>query len=127
MFNWEDYLQLAEELFEQNTEASLRSAISRAYYAAYHMAKLWLEQEDPFMAKDIQNSAISHEGLWNRIKRIKDFSGSYRKIGDKGLSIKGYRHIADYKAEFTDEYLREKAATSIQIARDIIDFLKRMT
>ena len=43
-FDWSDYLDLAQDLFTQSanapyTDASLRSAISRAYYAAYHKAR----------------------------------------------------------------------------------------
>jgi len=39
-FDWADYLTLAQELADQaassqSTEAKLRSAISRAYYAAF--------------------------------------------------------------------------------------------
>ena len=124
MFNWQDYLQLADELFEKNTEASLRSAISRAYYAAYHQAKLWLEKEEPLLAKDIQSTAASHDRLWKYFMRIRDFGGNYRRIADKGLSIRDYRNIADYEAELTDEYLREKAELTIQEAKHIISFLK---
>jgi uncharacterized protein (UPF0332 family) len=43
-FDWSHYLDLAQDLFSQAanspyTDASLRSAISRAYYAAYHKAR----------------------------------------------------------------------------------------
>jgi uncharacterized protein (UPF0332 family) len=43
-FDWSQYLDLAQDLFSQAanssyTDASLRSAISRAYYAAYHKAR----------------------------------------------------------------------------------------
>ena len=43
-FDWSDYLDLAQDLFTQSanspyTDAGLRSAISRAYYAAYHKAR----------------------------------------------------------------------------------------
>jgi hypothetical protein len=39
-FNWSGYLQLAEELAERRDEASMRSALSRAYYYIYHLGKL---------------------------------------------------------------------------------------
>lgn len=40
MFDWNDYLALAKKLEKQTIliEACLRSSISRAYYAAYHIA-----------------------------------------------------------------------------------------
>jgi hypothetical protein len=34
-FRWEEYLVLAKELSQKGGEAATRSAISRAYYAAY--------------------------------------------------------------------------------------------
>ena len=37
-FDWSGYLKLAEELGKRTDEASLRSAISRAYYYVYHLA-----------------------------------------------------------------------------------------
>ena len=37
-FDWSGYLKLAEELGKRTDEASLRSAISRAYYYVYHFA-----------------------------------------------------------------------------------------
>jgi uncharacterized protein (UPF0332 family) len=46
-FDWTHYLDLAQDLFTQAVsslyeDANLRSAISRAYYAAYHKARLRL-------------------------------------------------------------------------------------
>jgi len=40
MFDWSDYLKLAEKLKTQSIlrEACLRSSVSRAYYAIYHIA-----------------------------------------------------------------------------------------
>ena len=37
-FNWSRYLDLAKDLGSRHDEASLRSAISRAYYHVYHLA-----------------------------------------------------------------------------------------
>jgi len=49
-FDWSHYLIIAEELFREveNTtykDANLRCAISRAYYAAFHSAKLKLYEK----------------------------------------------------------------------------------
>lgn len=37
-----DYFDLARKLMQMRTEAALRSAISRGYYAAFHVAKDWI-------------------------------------------------------------------------------------
>ena len=37
-FDWSEFLTLADELGKRADEASLRSALSRAYYYVYHLA-----------------------------------------------------------------------------------------
>lgn len=39
LFQWEDYLNLAEELSKQNNHAYSRCAVSRAYYGIYQLLK----------------------------------------------------------------------------------------
>ena len=39
-----DFLALAEKLIEDDTEGHWRSAVSRAYYAAFHVARSLLER-----------------------------------------------------------------------------------
>lgn len=34
-FDWQEFLDLAEQLLESDSEAALRSAISRAYYSLF--------------------------------------------------------------------------------------------
>ena len=43
MFPCDGYLQLAKELASKKDDASLRSAVSRAYYASFHRIKLFAE------------------------------------------------------------------------------------
>lgn len=47
MFNWIEYLDLAHDLSEQNSERSQRSAISRAYYAIFCSCRNWLKAQEP--------------------------------------------------------------------------------
>jgi hypothetical protein len=47
MFYWLDYLDLARRLANDLEEASQRSSISRAYYAAFHTAKRHIEELHP--------------------------------------------------------------------------------
>ena len=44
-FDWTEYARLAEELGTRPDEASLRTAISRAYYSVYHQARDYLLAE----------------------------------------------------------------------------------
>ena len=41
-FDWEEYFNLAQELAGTNEEAKLRSAVSRAYYSAFCLARNYL-------------------------------------------------------------------------------------
>jgi uncharacterized protein (UPF0332 family) len=99
-FDWAKYLTLAEELGRRTDEASLRSAISRAYYYVYHLALARAE------ANDFRRLAgeSTHTQLW----RI--FSASpepdCRRLADIALRLKEKRERADYDNHFsrlTDE------------------------
>ena len=46
-FDWTKYLNLAEELVKIDREENYRSAISRAYYAAYNLSESFLEARCP--------------------------------------------------------------------------------
>ncbi len=39
VFNWREYFALAQDLSKKNDEASLRSSVSRAYYAVFCIAR----------------------------------------------------------------------------------------
>jgi hypothetical protein len=56
MFDWWEYYLLAEELLSQadsssRKEAMLRSAVSRAYYAAFHRACDYLREVNKYPAR----------------------------------------------------------------------------
>jgi uncharacterized protein (UPF0332 family) len=60
-FNCSDYLDLARELIGQtditaSEEAKLRSAISRAYYAAFIQARNHLLDEKPDILKGVRDT-----------------------------------------------------------------------
>ncbi len=62
MFRWADYLDLAEELVQRGesgslSDACMRSAISRAYYAALLTARNWLREE---MGVEVSDDAHIH-------------------------------------------------------------------
>ena len=57
-FDWNEYLSLATTLSEKADEASQRTAISRAYYAAFHAATLH--------AKRNGYQGGTHRKLWNK-------------------------------------------------------------
>jgi uncharacterized protein (UPF0332 family) len=92
-FDWTEYTRLAEELRMRGDEASLRSAISRAYYSVYHQAR------DYLLAEGIQLSRndSSHKVVWNRYKGIG--GASCRAVGLNGERLNDNRTQADYENE----------------------------
>src|ERR1035441_7912099 len=93
-FDWRDFLPLARSLAGQPDEASLRSAVSRAYYSAYGVA------EERRLADNIQlvplNQAGLHKRLWATYGQHSD--SRRQQIGIDGQRLHGRRIRADYRA-----------------------------
>lgn len=62
----EQLLQLGRTLASSDDEASLRSAVSRSYYAAYHRALSWESQRVP--GSNSGPSGGEHQKLINRLR-----------------------------------------------------------
>jgi hypothetical protein len=116
MFDWSTYLELATELAEQAHEQHGRTAISRAYYAAFNHAKVFIEK--------IGNTTIPTDGRAHEVvpAELLRMSKQYVLPANKLLELKSLRTWADYrggaKANLAGEV--EKALTH---ARTIIDRL----
>jgi hypothetical protein len=94
-FDWSQYLLLAEELGRRpDDEASLRSAISRAYYYIYHLA---LKRAEANAYRPLVGEA-KHAQLW----RV--FSGSpepaCQRLAVIAGRLKEKRERADYENHF---------------------------
>lgn len=110
MFNWKEYLELAEQLETTpigavSDEARLRTVVSRAYYSAFHGAKGFAEKKDRQLFENIKGEVAqgqdgkprrmgSHEAVIEFLKRDLD-----NNIKDAGLqldSLKDNRKSCDY-------------------------------
>ncbi len=95
-FRWSSYLDLARELSERPnaSEASLRSAISRAYYAAFHAARRVL------LAKGVQipDHGDAHGRIWHECRSRQ--GRELRPVGIKGRALRDDRDSADYEDSF---------------------------
>jgi len=89
-FDWLEFLKLAEQLSGNTDEASQRSAISRAYYFAYHVAheralsKTYRRPED----------GTSHNSLWSHYER--NSNPDCRRVAFLGRRLHERRVRADY-------------------------------
>lgn len=94
-FNWSEYLRLAEELAGRaGDEASLRSAISRAYYRVYHLA----------LSRAEANAYRPRAGEPTHVQLWRVFSGSpipdCQRLAIIAGRLKEKRERADYENHY---------------------------
>ncbi len=132
MFDWGAYHLLARDLLSQadrsqQKEAALRSAVSRAYYAAFHATEDYLKGTKKYPSMQ-ENSAIT-EGSHNRIINtfINDTDHpAWEKIGKKLKRLKLARTWADYNP-FGQEFINtDEVAKKVREAEEIIKLLNAL-
>jgi uncharacterized protein (UPF0332 family) len=111
-FDWIQYLVLARELGARGDESALRSAVSRAYYAAYNAAEAYCSKNNIQIFKVKK----SHEDLWNAF--LRDGSVILRTVHDKGDRLRRKRTQADYYSEVSG--LASMAEQSLEESHDIL-------
>lgn len=117
MFDWDDFLALGERLAASDDEASRRTAISRAYYAAYHAAAAFAR------AAGMLPGGHTHQRVWDAFARDPDADRA--TVGAAGDGLRQRRQAADYRNPFPGEIGRD-AEAAIGEARGVIDLLKRI-
>jgi len=95
MFDWQNYLVLAQSLGAVNDEASQRTALSRAYYAVYHVAFERVLAVGHRIPADEKVS--THKWCWDIYRNAVD--AGCKQLGLDGDRLKGKRVKADYYAE----------------------------
>lgn len=98
-----DLLAYARQLGRQDSELGCRSAISRAYYAAFHRCRLW-EQTLPELGRNEGPAGGSHQELINRLKHPAERCGELLKERSRQngvqLEVQRRRRVqADYHLE----------------------------
>ena len=126
-FCWNDFLQLAKELSQSPAqlgprEAVLRSAASRAYYAAYHCALALANREG---YDDDARDTGTHAALRKHFRTQPKERELHLKIADRLEKCCRLRIKADYKDDLGR--MPESAAEwAIVNADDVIEFLDRL-
>lgn len=100
--NSKDLMQVATTLWGGSNEASKRSAVSRAYYAAYHEAKKWhANLPEPGSCGDSRPG--THEFLINQLsnpmgktKRDKNLATQSKLVSSELERLRAIRNSADY-------------------------------
>ena len=90
-FDWRTFLTLAQILVKQESnDAALRSAISRAYYAAYIVARRHWETANGPVPREGSSHKIIWDGYANGSGNIE------RRIATDGNTMFTHRNRADY-------------------------------
>ena len=117
MFDWEEFLQLAENLMDDpSNEAALRSAMSRAYYATFHAGRDYLiRAEIP-----INRGRNAHVQVQNELEKK---SG---KIGYDLERLHDWRKRADYDTPTIPD-VAGQAVLAVNLARQTIEAIKMIS
>ena len=116
-FDWTRFLELARDLVKPGAgEAHLRSGISRAYYAAFNVARKFLMVRGE-LRSERRNRPGTHQIVWLKFKEGP--SKQRRTIGNRGSGLHLTRCRADYDAVFRG-HLRNKAIFALQEADEIV-------
>ncbi len=113
--NGRDFLLAAKLLLPAPLEAAWRSAISRAYYAAFHVARQLLED----LGFRVPFGEQAHAYLWLRLYNCGD--PQVRLVGRRLNDLRRERNWADYDLQRTVR--QAHAAGQVQLAEQIIQSL----
>jgi hypothetical protein len=89
-FDWPDYLTLADELAKRSEECCLRTAISRAYYYVYHLARKRVT-DNGFI---IIRGGDTHKQVWEKFSGSPDWD--CKKLCELAKRLHDKRKQADY-------------------------------
>lgn len=116
-FDWKEYLTLAERLRTDGGQACFRSSISRAYYAAFCIAR------DKVGLKDYEPERLGDPPVHKKVINTLRSSGklSERESGLILDQLRKMRNEADYLAEMvvTEDYVDRAIFRSNEILQKI--------
>jgi uncharacterized protein (UPF0332 family) len=120
---WGSYVVLADELAGLEFEAARRSAVSRAYYGAFNLARRWLETH--VMPIDDHRA---HGQVW-RAFRVAERAASgtgeeWQLVGDLGTGLRALRNQADYADAIPG--LDREAVDAVATAELILQLLAQL-
>jgi uncharacterized protein (UPF0332 family) len=112
-----DFHQLALRLAQSIDAAELRTAISRSYYATYHVGVALLET----MGFRLSRGPAGHGEVRNRLSNSGD--PEVMRVGHQLGSLQSQRIAADYRLDHTNIENPKTAQAIVQQARRMIQIL----
>lgn len=130
-FDWSEYFNLAQELAvisseATNNEARLRSAVSRAYYSVFCLARNYLRdvEKDPRLSRNKTPDINEHQYVAEEFIFHKSQAKKMRKIGENLSRLREFRNKADYADTIFN--LHREVQTSLNLAQNIISALTEL-
>jgi uncharacterized protein (UPF0332 family) len=115
MMNFRDFLKVAIALAAGTTEAEWRSAVSRAYYAAFHVGRLLLHD----LGFTVPRADLAHAYVWLRLSNCGN--AGVIQAGRNLSHLRSQRNRADYEDRST---IGQPSATQlVNVAEDVIRIL----
>jgi uncharacterized protein (UPF0332 family) len=113
--NARDFLDVADELATGIREADWRSAASRAYYAAFHVARQLLQR----CGFAVPQAEQAHGYLWLRLSNAGQ--PDIARAGRELRNLRTDRNEGDY--DIDDPFDQQLAVDAVQHASDVINLL----
>jgi uncharacterized protein (UPF0332 family) len=113
--NWRDFLALATRLVTGTTEADWRSAVSRAYYAAFHVTRRLFAD----LRFTVPRADRAHQYLVFRLSNCGEPAEA--QAGRDLETLRRLRNRADY--DEAPPLTQPQAAAAVQLAAGIVQVL----
>ena len=120
-FQWPDFLEVARRLAGDGADEGIqRTAISRAYYAAFCSAAEYLLQNWPRL---IANQ-LSHDTVWHAFADPDD--SDLWRLFQNGTSFRAARIRADYQNPMPGKSVESQLSDALRQSRRALDALERI-
>ena len=116
MISGRDFLTLAELWVKGTSEAEWRSAISRAYYAAFHAARQFMED----LGFVVPRGERAHAYLWLRLSNCGDHQ--LQIAGSRLNVLRSQRNRSDY--ELSINVHQASGLVQVQVAAEIVQIIE---
>jgi uncharacterized protein (UPF0332 family) len=112
------FLDVADMLVARSSEADWRSAVSRAYYGIFHLARLLLAQ----CRFTVPRADQAHAYVWLRLSNAGHPDAI--RVGSELKVLRGERNWADY--ELNRAWSQKVANSRVSLARSLADLLDQI-
>lgn len=116
-----DFINLAIKLSNSRVEAELRTAVSRAYYGAFHVAKELLEQ----CGIGLPRGVSPHDKVCFCLSNSADEDA--RRAGDKLNNLRRIRNDADYELAADQFASQRNVQRQVRNATEIVTAIDSCT